>query len=130
MALIKVKPTSAGRRAVVKVVNPDLHKGAPYAPLLESQSRHGGRNHNGHITVRHQGGGRIVLVSSIGGVIGIPFQAFYSASKFAMEGYGEALAYEVAPFGIQVTLLQPGNVSTDFTAARRGWYRRPQREEP
>ena len=39
MALIKVKPTSAGRRAVVKVVNPDLHKGAPYAPLLESQVR-------------------------------------------------------------------------------------------
>jgi large subunit ribosomal protein L2 len=57
MALIKVKPTSPGRRAVVKVVTPDLHKGAPHAPLLQSQSRHGGRNHNGHITVRHQGGG-------------------------------------------------------------------------
>jgi len=57
MALIKVKPTSAGRRAVVKVVNPDLHKGAPYAPLLESQSKNAGRNHNGRITVRHQGGG-------------------------------------------------------------------------
>jgi len=57
MALIKVKPTSPGRRAVVKVVTPDLHKGAPHAPLLQSQSKHGGRNHNGHITVRHQGGG-------------------------------------------------------------------------
>lgn len=57
MALIKVKPTSAGRRAVIKVVNPDLHKGAPYAALLESQSKHAGRNHNGRITVRHQGGG-------------------------------------------------------------------------
>lgn len=57
MALIKVKPTSPGRRSVVKVVNPDLHKGAPYAPLLESQSRNAGRNHNGRITVRHQGGG-------------------------------------------------------------------------
>jgi ribosomal protein L2 len=57
MALIKVKPTSAGRRAVIKVVNGDLHKGAPYAPLLESQSKHAGRNHNGRITVRHQGGG-------------------------------------------------------------------------
>jgi hypothetical protein len=42
--------------------------------------------------------------------IGIPFQAFYSASKFAMEGYGESLAYEVAPFGIHVTLVEPGNV--------------------
>jgi NAD(P)-dependent dehydrogenase (short-subunit alcohol dehydrogenase family) len=69
--------------------------------------------------MRRQGGGRIILVSSIGGVIGIPFQAFYSASKFAMEGYGESLAYEVAPFGIQVTLIQPGNVRTDFTSSRR-----------
>lgn len=69
--------------------------------------------------MRAQGGGRIVLMSSIGGVIGIPFQAFYSASKFALEGLGEALAYEVAPFGIQVTLVQPGNVRTDFTASRR-----------
>ncbi|WP_081686718.1 50S ribosomal protein L2 [Chitinilyticum litopenaei] len=57
MALVKVKPTSPGRRAVVKVVNPDLHKGAPYAPLLESQSKNAGRNNNGHITTRHKGGG-------------------------------------------------------------------------
>jgi short-subunit dehydrogenase len=58
-------------------------------------------------------------MSSIGGVLGIPFQAFYTASKFALEGYGEALAYEVAPFGIEVTLVEPGNVRTGFTAARR-----------
>jgi NAD(P)-dependent dehydrogenase (short-subunit alcohol dehydrogenase family) len=70
-------------------------------------------------TMREQGGGRLVLVSSIGGVVGIPFQAFYSASKFALEGYGEALAYEVRPFGIHVTLVQPGNVRTDFAASRR-----------
>lgn len=57
MALIKVKPTSAGRRAVVKVVTPGLHKGAPYAPLLEKQTRKSGRNNNGHITTRHKGGG-------------------------------------------------------------------------
>ena len=57
MALIKVKPTSPGRRAVVKVVNPDLYKGKPYAPLLEKQNRNAGRNNNGRITVRHQGGG-------------------------------------------------------------------------
>jgi NAD(P)-dependent dehydrogenase (short-subunit alcohol dehydrogenase family) len=69
--------------------------------------------------MRARGGGRIVLVSSIGGLIGIPFQAFYTASKFALEGYGEALGYEVAPFGIQVTLVEPGNVKTDFTASRR-----------
>jgi NAD(P)-dependent dehydrogenase (short-subunit alcohol dehydrogenase family) len=70
-------------------------------------------------SMRSQSGGRVVLVSSIGGIVGIPFQAFYSASKFAMEGYGEALAYEVAPFGIEVTLIEPGNVRTDFTGSRR-----------
>jgi NAD(P)-dependent dehydrogenase (short-subunit alcohol dehydrogenase family) len=69
--------------------------------------------------MRAQRGGRIVLISSIGGVLGIPFQAFYSASTFALEGLGESLAYEVAPFGIDVTLVQPGNVRTDFTANRR-----------
>ena len=69
--------------------------------------------------MRRQGGGRIILMSSIGGIVGIPFQAFYSASKFALEGYGESLAYEVAPFGIRVTLIEPGNVKTDFTQSRR-----------
>src|ERR1035437_6520475 len=57
MALVKVKPTSPGRRAVVKVVNSNLHKGKPFAALVESQSKHAGRNNNGHITTRHQGGG-------------------------------------------------------------------------
>ena len=69
--------------------------------------------------MREQGGGRIVLLSSIGGAIGIPFQAFYSASKFALEGFAEAVAYEVAPFGVHVTLVQPGNIRTDFTASRQ-----------
>ena len=69
--------------------------------------------------MRVQGGGRIVLLSSIGGVIGIPFQAFYSASKFALEGLAESMAYEVRPFGIAVTLVEPGNVRTEFTDRRR-----------
>ena len=57
MALVKVKPTSAGRRGMVKVVTPGLHKGKPHAPLLEKKSKNAGRNNNGHITVRHMGGG-------------------------------------------------------------------------
>ena len=57
MALVKLKPTSPGRRAVVRVVTPGLHKGAPFAALVESQTRGSGRNNNGHITTRHQGGG-------------------------------------------------------------------------
>lgn len=57
MPVVKVKPTSAGRRAVVKVVHPDLHKGAPLASLVEKKNSTGGRNNNGHITTRHRGGG-------------------------------------------------------------------------
>ena len=57
MALIKLKPTSPGRRAVVRVVTPGLHKGKPEASLIERKNRTAGRNHNGHITVRHMGGG-------------------------------------------------------------------------
>jgi len=56
MALVKTKPTSAGRRFVVKVVHPDLHKGDPHPALIESMTRGSGRNNNGHITVRHIGG--------------------------------------------------------------------------
>jgi NAD(P)-dependent dehydrogenase (short-subunit alcohol dehydrogenase family) len=68
--------------------------------------------------MRRQQGGRIVLISSLGGAVGLPFQAYYSASKFALEGFAEALAYEVAPFGIHVTLVEPGNIATNATANR------------
>jgi large subunit ribosomal protein L2 len=57
MATVKAKPTSAGRRFVVKVSNPDLHKGKGYAPLMEKKTKSGGRNNNGRITTRHVGGG-------------------------------------------------------------------------
>ena len=57
MAVVKSKPTSPGRRFVVKVVHSDLHKGAPHKPLLDAQSKSGGRNNAGRITTRHRGGG-------------------------------------------------------------------------
>ncbi len=57
MAIVKSKPTSPGRRFVIKVVEPELHKGEPYAPLLEKKSKSGGRNNHGRITTRHRGGG-------------------------------------------------------------------------
>ncbi|MDW8479951.1 MAG: 50S ribosomal protein L2 [Xanthomonadales bacterium] len=57
MPVIKLKPTSPGRRAMVKVVTPGLHKGGPHEPLVEPQKRTGGRNHYGRITTRHRGGG-------------------------------------------------------------------------
>ena len=57
MPIVKRKPTSPGRRFVVSVVNPDLHKGAPHAALVEKKNSSGGRNNMGRITVRHHGGG-------------------------------------------------------------------------
>ena len=57
MAVVKAKPTSPGRRFVVTVVNPDLHKGVPHKPLLKGLSKTGGRNNHGRITTRHRGGG-------------------------------------------------------------------------
>jgi large subunit ribosomal protein L2 len=57
MALVKAKPTSPGRRFVIKTVHQNLHKGKPHSPLLEKKSKTGGRNNYGRVTVRHQGGG-------------------------------------------------------------------------
>jgi len=57
MALVKLRPTSAGRRGTVQVVNPDLFKGRPHQPLVESLNKKAGRNSKGHVTTRHQGGG-------------------------------------------------------------------------
>ena len=59
--------------------------------------------------MRERGGGKIVLFSSINGLMGIPFQSAYTASKHAIEGYAECLAMEVKPFGIQVMLAEPGD---------------------
>jgi large subunit ribosomal protein L2 len=56
MAIIKAKPTSPGRRGVIAIKS-DLHKGKPHKALIQSKSKNGGRNNNGRITVRHQGGG-------------------------------------------------------------------------
>lgn len=68
--------------------------------------------------MRGQGGGRIVNISSVAAVAHIPFQAFYSASKAAIDSYTCALANEVKPFGITVTCVQPGDIRTGFTDAR------------
>ncbi|AFZ83005.1 50S ribosomal protein L2 [Candidatus Kinetoplastidibacterium crithidiae] len=57
MTILKVKPTSPGRRGLVKITGQSLHKGDPFFPLLEKQKRGSGRNNNGHITIRHKGGG-------------------------------------------------------------------------
>ena len=69
--------------------------------------------------MRKQKSGKIIALSSIGGLMGLPFQGFYSASKFAIEGYCEALRLETKSFGIQVVVLRPGDFATGFTGSRK-----------
>jgi len=112
MALVKVKPTSNGRRSVVKVVNKDLHKGKPFAPLLETKIRGSGRNNNGRITMRHQGGGhkqhiRIVdMVRNKDGIVARVERIEYDPNRsanLALVCYldGER-RYIIAPKGLMV----------------------------
>lgn len=68
--------------------------------------------------MRKQHHGHIICISSIGGLMGLPYQGMYSASKYAIEGYCEALRLEVRRFGINVTVINPGDFNTGFTAAR------------
>ena len=112
MALIKVKPTSPGMRAVVKVVMPGLHKGAPLAGLVEAQSKKAGRNNNGHVTTRHQGGGhkqhyRVVdFKRNKDGVVGKVERLEYDPNRTAnialvLYADGER-RYVIAPRGLAV----------------------------
>jgi len=69
--------------------------------------------------MKQNGGGLIVNISSMGGLIGLPFQGHYAASKFALEGFTEALRLELLPFNVHVVNINPGDFSTAFTDNRR-----------
>lgn len=69
--------------------------------------------------MRAQHSGLILNISSLAGKISLPFQAFYSSSKFALEGFADALRHEVAPFNIRVVNILPGDFATNFTANRQ-----------
>ncbi len=69
--------------------------------------------------MRAQGEATIVNISSIGGIMGLPYQGFYSASKYAIEGMSEALRMEVKPFNIKIIVIRPGDFFTSFTANRK-----------
>lgn len=112
MALVKLKPTSAGRRAMVKVVNKDLHKGRPFAGLVEKKLSKGGRNNNGHVTVRHQGGGhkqhyRVVdFRRDKDGIVGRVERIEYDPNRsahIALLCYADGeRRYIIAPRGVEV----------------------------
>jgi len=111
MAIVKSNPTSAGRRFVVEVQTPDLHKGAPHEPLLERKSKSGGRNNKGRITVRHHGGGhkqryRVVdFKRSKTGVVAVVEQIEYDPNRsahLALLKYADGeRTYVIAPKGIK-----------------------------
>jgi NAD(P)-dependent dehydrogenase (short-subunit alcohol dehydrogenase family) len=70
-------------------------------------------------SMRSRGSGRIIVIGSLAGRTGMPFQAYYSASKFALEGFVESLRYELSPFGIEACIVEPGDFRTGFTQARK-----------
>jgi short-subunit dehydrogenase len=69
-------------------------------------------------TLREQRSGLIVNISSLGGLVTMPFQGFYSASKFALEALTGALRMELMPLGVRVTMIEPGDFKTGFTDSR------------
>lgn len=70
-------------------------------------------------SMRGRGSGKIIVFGSLAGRIGMPFQAMYSASKFALEGLVESLRYEIRRFGVQACILEPGDFRTGFTGSRK-----------
>ena len=69
--------------------------------------------------MRHNGGGRIINISSIGGVIYEPFGAWYHATKFAVEGFSDSLRVELRPFGIDVVIVRPAGILTEWNSIAR-----------
>jgi short-subunit dehydrogenase len=117
-------------RIDVLINNAGMHTGGPIETSpVENNKLQMDTNFMGvvHLTrkvlpyMREQGGGLIINFSSIGGLMGLPFQAFYSASKFAIEGFSEALRMEVRKFNIKVILINPGDFHTNNSANRRNF---------
>ncbi len=139
--LMDLTDTDSIRRAVSTVVekegridvlinNGGMHSGGPVETTPEETARlqmetsfMGMVNITREVlpVMRSNGGGTIINFSSIGGLMGLPFQAFYSAAKFAVEGFSEALRMETGSFNIRVVVINPGDFHTSNTANRRGY---------
>jgi len=117
-------------RIDVLINNAGMHTGGPIETLpMEYVKMQMDTNFMGlvHLTrevlpvMREQGSGTIINFGSIGGLMGLPFQGFYSAGKFAVEGFSEALRMEVKQFNIHVVVINPGDFTTSNSANRRGF---------
>jgi short-subunit dehydrogenase len=117
-------------RIDVLINNAGMHTGGPIETLpFEYIKMQMDTNFTGlvHLTrevlpiMRKQGRGTIINFGSIGGLMGLPFQGFYSASKFAIEGFSETLRMEVKQFNINVVVINPGDFNTSNSANRRGF---------
>jgi large subunit ribosomal protein L2 len=112
MSLQKLRPTSAGRRFTVKVNTPNLHKGEPHEPLIEKQTKSGGRNNKGRITTRHRGGGHkrryrvIDFRRNKDGIVGKVERIEYDPNRSAH------LALILYADGERRYIIAPKNVST------------------
>lgn len=117
-------------RIDVLINNAGMHSGGPIETLpIETIKLQMDTNFLGMVQLtqavlpimRKQGSGTIINFGSIGGLMGLPFQAFYSASKFAIEGFSEALRMEIKPFNINVVIINPGDFHTSNSTNRRGF---------
>jgi len=117
-------------RIDVLINNAGMHTGGPIETLpieyvkMQMDTNFMGLVHLSRAALPHmrkQGGGTIINFGSIGGLMGLPFQGFYSASKFAIEGFSEALRMEVKQFKINVVVINPGDFHTNNSSNRRGF---------
>jgi NAD(P)-dependent dehydrogenase (short-subunit alcohol dehydrogenase family) len=114
----------------VLINNAGMHTGGPIETLpMEYVRLQINTNLTGTINLtkevlpymRRNGGGTIINFSSVGGLLGLPYQGIYSAAKFAIEGFSEALRMEVRPFKIKIILINPGDFNTNNTSNRRNF---------
>jgi short-subunit dehydrogenase len=126
-------------RIDVLINNAGMHTGGPIETLpIETVKLQMDTNFLGMVhliqavlpIMRKQGSGTIINFGSIGGLMGLPFQAFYSASKFAIEGFSEALRMEIKSFNINVVVINPGDFHTSNSANRRGFLAPSNEKDP
>ena len=126
-------------RIDVLINNAGMHTGGPSETIpMEYIRKQMDTNFLGMVQIirevlpvmRRQGSGTIINFSSIGGLMGLPYQPYYSASKFAIEGFSEALRMEISSFNIKVVVINPGDFHTNNSANRRNFLAPTDKDDP